>query len=242
MLLILASLAAAAFAWWRQRSPAVLFCLLIIPGYLTFLCLSISFLDAQTPLDTRILAPLFPLWLLMIVASASAISPALTRDRVQMGGVAALLLIIVVGAPIFLRQTEAAILHGVALADRRAVQQEVIRYAAQLEKERAIYTNFNEWLYLHYNRDAQMLPHLYNPNTMELNPNIEDAVDAMVADLRDTDGIVVWVDFILGRPYLIDLELLTEQVGLEVVAEMQGGKVLKLRAPAPDTAENPDPG
>ena len=66
------------------------------------------------------------------------------------------------------------------------------------------------------------------------NPALDSELDAMVATLYETNGVIVWVDYMRFRDYLPTVAFLVEHFPLEVVASLEGGTVLKLREDALD--------
>jgi hypothetical protein len=61
----------AGWQWLTTRRPEVLLLLMWSVGYLLFLALSLLFFDAHTPLSARIVLPLFPPFLLLLVCFAT---------------------------------------------------------------------------------------------------------------------------------------------------------------------------
>ncbi|MEP5764424.1 MAG: glycosyltransferase family 39 protein [Halieaceae bacterium] len=222
------SLLPAAVAWWTGRSTVLALCLLMIGGYLAFLLVSISFMDAHTPLDARILSPLLPLWLVMQAVAVGQLSLIPAARHAEAVFLVLLMLIVVAGLGNFSQQLSQAIRFGDGFADQRFRAAPVFSYVDELSPDQTVYTNAGEFFYLFYNRDTRQLPKLYNTQTGMLNPELGPEIESMLAALLETDGVVIWVDALAGRNYLPTVEYLDERLPLDVVTRMNGGTVLKL--------------
>ena len=216
-----------------REAARALGCPLACPfGTLSFLALSLSFMDAHTPLDNRILAPLMPVWVIMLVALAQVRAAAASGAWQQLAMLALLFGISVSGLPDFMSQFTAAVRYGDGFSDRRMNRAPIFNLAGGFSAEQAVYTNAGEFFYLLHNRQTLGLPHLYNPQTRMANPALDSELEAMLATLSETNGVIVWVDYMRFRDYLPTVAFLMDNFPLEVVASLEGGTVLKLREDA----------
>jgi len=226
-LVFVASLLAAAALWWRTRTTLLLMCLLIILGYLSFLVLSISLMDAHTPLDNRILTPLYPVWLIMLCSLFSR--PHLERPKLQLAAVAVLVVACLAGMGDFNRQFSQAIRYGIGFNDWRYAGSPIFQATADFPLDEIIYSNAKEFFYLLQNREVRVLPAYYNAHTLETNPHFDREMDDMVAALSQGKGSIVWVDFMAGRRYHPDVDFLVENLPLEVMTKVSGGSILRVK-------------
>ncbi len=218
----------------KRNDPALLTALTLSVMYCIFLALTISLFDAHTPLDTRILSPLFPLMLLMALALV-------TRWLEPRYSAVILLVIITAGLPHFSSTLSDNIRSGTGLANHEMRNAELFRITAALPPEQPIYTNAPEVYYLYYHREVYPLPKFYDPGTLEPNPTLDQEWDELIADLRARGGIIVWTHYMQFRDYLPNTEDMLSFGVFRQAAEVSGGAVLILDTELQNDANIPTP-
>lgn len=194
-----ALLALAAWSLLRARdgiaSMARLVALAVL-GYAAFLLLSISLVDHHTPLDERILFPLFPLAWVLLVDAARALPTRLTRGF----AVALLALMLVRGGWHGLRDWQYTRDEGLGLTRKSLREMPVLDWMRRLPEALPIVTNGPELCLIHLARECPMLPPSYNPTSLQ--PHEGAAVELE----RVTRGprLVVLFEAMAYRRYLPD--------------------------------------
>lgn len=218
-------LATVGWQWLQTRRPEILLLLTVSISYLTFLALSLIFFDAHTPLSTRIVLPLFPPFVLMLVCFCA--DNDLDWRGIDSNSVLAALLVVVTafGLPalkLHLKTSAAGQLGSANVVERSRV---LYRKAAALPADKPVYSNTSEILFLVYGRDVKLLPRLYDPLTLEQNVDFVTEIVAMINEMRRTDGVLLWMHVGRRRGYYPNLEELL-QFPLKVVERTDGGYLL----------------
>lgn len=206
----------------RDAAPTMglllLFCLL----YGGFLLASISFVDALTPLDNRLLIPL----LAPLVGLAACLVAAVRR----LTGRPWLLLIGTLGllglAALQARQLSAE-LRGPRQAEGFAspgwTQSVIMRSLAATGEGRKLYSNWPDAIQYATGRPAYLLPGRLNPYSRLPNERFERDMERMERDLRAGAWLVLFDE--PGRTYLADRDELRRRLDLRVLLRAPGGTV-----------------
>lgn len=195
--------------------------------------LSITFFDAHTPLDARILAPLLPLSLLVLCGVAG--------NRYQSLLAATLLVWVALAVPEMSRAWPAAMHNGIGYNTWGLMGLDVLAVADELPAEAPIYTNIGELFYLHRDRETQQLPLIYHPSTGQANQSVAAQWEAALTAMREYGGVVVWSPLSGYRTYLPTVEDMLAFGDLVVSEERGGGIILRPRRQLP-VGMRPQPG
>jgi len=200
--------------------------LLFLVCYFGVLLVSISLLDDQTPIDTRILAPIYPVLLLLgfgIAAGRSREERATETKRWLSWG-AILLLVGLQAAQSWpwLRHTRT---EGVGYASRMWRESSLLRQVKTLESSAVIYSNAPDVLYTLIGRAAYMLPRKTRPDAREPNSQFSAQIGEMEAKLKSSRGVIVYFDRVRWRRYLPDGEELEARIALRVLRRVSDGTI-----------------
>jgi hypothetical protein len=188
---------------WRSAGivmPAL--CLLLSGAYLTTLGLSILLLDAQTPLDARLLTPVFVFLVIGTVGAARTLASLLGRPilwRLFLGFAACC---IVLQTPELVRTAADLRRDGLifnSLAWRRSPTMEVVR---TLPQDEVIYSNGADAIGFLADRSALRVPNLFDPNTARPNLAYAREVETLCSRMRAGRAVVVYFSAITWRTYL----------------------------------------
>lgn len=169
----------------------------------------ITFVDAHTPLDGRILLPLLPALLSLLAHVLSSGKPSLVRWV----GVAVLALVMAANAPSGMRIWQESFANGLGFASRQVQESGAIQYVRRLPASWQFATNGPEVFQLYLTQRAMMLPRFGNPNTREINPDFGNQFDRMAARV----DAIVWFDWMGFRYYLPGPDLVNDQEGFVLV-------------------------
>ena len=205
--------------------------LLMTASYAALLILTVSFLDASTPLDERLLAPLLPLLTLCVaVTPLVARQGRHSRSRSLRIATGCLLALVLLHAVRFVRYAVARGSDGEGFTAAEWRNSVALRTLGALEPSRPVYSNLEYAVRLLAKRPARSLPRRYDPTSLRSNDRYEAEVEAMIADLLQGDGVIVYFRE-QGRPYLVPQSWLDGSSRLIRVAEE--GKAVFYRAAGP---------
>jgi hypothetical protein len=162
--------------------------------YLLFLLVSISTADANTPLDQRILSPLFAFLLIPLAFALHAWSGASERRR--LGGVVAITLLCFAGlahARMASSLFNESYREGIGFNSLRWRDSDLVRELKQLGTSEILYSNAPDAVYLHTGRAARRLPTPINKLDGNPNPNYRDELLVM-REVLENGGLFVYFD------------------------------------------------
>lgn len=179
---------------------ALLFCFAIC--YVLFLFASKTFVDAHTPLNSRIMSPVYITGVIFLVSVIWNVSKRLGNAGMWWGFV--LLSLIVIG--INFRFTLLSAIHlrnqGKGYTSITWRSSESIAFIKALPKDSIIYSNGPDVIHFLTQTEAKSLPHKINPGTRAPNPDFELKVEAMRNDLIQNNAMIIYLDKITWRWYL----------------------------------------
>ncbi len=209
----------------RDVASAMGLLLLFILLYVGFLLVSITFVDAHTPLDNRLLTPLLgPL--VGLLACLVVALPRLVARRWLMG-ILALGLLGLAGAQA--KQLAAELrgrLDAEGFASRTWQRSSVLQNLATASPSRTFYSNWPDLIHYLTGRTACLPPVRRNPYSLQPNADYAVELERMEQALR-AGAWLVWLDE-PGRSYLGDSRELVERLNLRVLMKASGGTIYVL--------------
>ena len=207
----------------RQSMLLFTFC------YLFVLFFSISVLDDQTPIDSRILAPMYPVLLLFgfaLVANSHGESRA---PEMKLSASWAIVLLLVV-LQAFQSWPWLYYVHseGVGYASRTWRESNLLLQVKELAPSTIIYSNAPDVLYILAGRIAYMLPRKTRPDTREPNSQFSAQIDEMAAQLKNSRGAIVYFDQVRWRRYLPNGKELEGMLALRPLQRVSDGTIYTL--------------
>lgn len=215
LLVALLLLAGGAVLFWSRRALVavtwqaafVRLLLLFVLFYLGFLALSISFLDANTPLDDRILAPVYVAGLFLAIAGAGRLLQMLSKRPLMRPVItAALGLFLVVQlatAASWLREQRSK---GLGYSSPLWLQSATLEAVRVLPADVDIFSNAPEAIDLLASREALSLPRKNAAMLGERNAGYEDDIAALQRAL-EAGAALVYFDTVANRPVVSPAEL-----------------------------------
>lgn len=195
--------------------------------YLVLLMVSISFFDAHTPMDVRILSPVYILGLSVLTCLALQMRRAFRRPFYALGVVAVVLGFSV--AQVFILKTDLRALYenGIGYASRYWQVSELMAGVKALPRQTLIYSNAPDALDILADRPARMIPNLFNPGIRRKNSNFQQQISHMMQELAQKDGVLVYANRIDWRWYLPTAEGLRRHLPLNAVYQGDDGFIFK---------------
>jgi hypothetical protein len=203
--------------------------MLLIATYTAFLIISISLFDFSTPLDGRILSPVYTLGLIVVVS--------LARDVSRLDGYgavwkAALVATVVVVSFNLDRTTSAATLlrqEGGGFAARRVVESEAIRLVRGLPNGVTVYSNDQGMLRFLTGKPAVPIPLKTIRSTGQVNAAYGQQLHAIRGHVMRGDARVVYFNGFRVGGLLPSREELELQLGLPVLERFDDSTVYGVR-------------
>ena len=225
-LLLAAGYAVAGLGTTRAGVPAAVRLLTtFVVVYAAFLATSISFLDANTPLDDRILLPALVALLVVGAFVADTLWPAVRRVP-GMGAVAlALTFALIAGHGVRAAElARASYRDGWGFTHRAWRESAVLGHIARLDPAVTVYSNAPEIVYLRTGREARALPRKRFLMNQQDNPAFASELGDVAGQVRRTCGVVAYIRG-LDQKALPGEEELAARLGLDRLADTGDGLI-----------------
>lgn len=209
-----------------NRMPEI--CFIFVFTYISFLLFSISFLDAQTPLDTRILFPVYVFFVLGVVVLNVRIS--YMRWMQYFSYLVLMLMLLLVFAQLRVQERFIAYAtgNGIGFASKKWAQSDTLQWVKSLPSDTLIYTNGPDPLRVYTGRASRMIPRHSNPNNRQKNEAIVSELNTMVSKLSEQRGVIIYFNEITWRWYLPTVDQLSHVLPIQQVYKGNDGIVVQL--------------
>ncbi|MCL4262303.1 MAG: glycosyltransferase family 39 protein [Anaerolineae bacterium] len=224
------------FPFVRRQQPSSMppfyrLLLIFVPTYLLFLLFSISFLDAATPLDGRILSPLYIAGVFLGMYVLAQLWAQTGRWRVVHLAITGLLILFVAVATLRSgRWVQMANAHGLGFSSVAWQEAAIIAEIKALPTETLIYTNSPDAVYLLTNREARPLPRKVEATTRVRNEQYAAELAALGQMLAQEQAVVVYFSRLGQRTLIPTPQELVESFALQPVAETAEGAIYAVRS------------
>jgi 4-amino-4-deoxy-L-arabinose transferase-like glycosyltransferase len=209
----------------RSVPPFIKLLALLIPLYAAFLVVSISLLDASTPLDDRILAPIYVTTIFLGLYAVSELLQVVGNPRHWQAALAALLLLVVGGSVIRgAGWVNDGYLNGIGFSSLAWQRSAFIQQVQSLPQETLTYSNAPEAIYLHAGRRAMPFPKPINVTTQQANLAYAAEVERMQELLSQQAAFVVYARSLSQRTSPTETEL-SQQLSLRILAQAVDGAI-----------------
>jgi len=197
--------------------------------YAMLLVVSISFFDAHTPLDNRILSPV-SVAIMVLGLWLSRYAGSLSRPR----AVSTFLMIVCVFFSFSqITQTVSwlslSYRSGIGYASRRWKESGLLKHISGLDLARPVFTNASDVIYIHTGRSAYMIPTKINPGTRLLNGNYPTELNRMRDKLRNSNGVICYFSGIRWRWYMAPEDELRDQLSLRLLVREKDGSIYSMQ-------------
>jgi hypothetical protein len=206
-------------------SALLLLCALFSLTYVGFLIVSVSFVDAHTPLDSRILSPAF---LTTTIASIGLAWSVWKNSGIHAIWYAAVFVMwLSVGLNGSRALAVATDLHenGYGYTSRDWRDSQVISFLEAVDQPIVIYSNGSDAIRFLTGKDALTWPHKTSPISLSVNPDYGPALHRMCQECREGVALVIHFNATAGRWYLPSREELELLCDLPVLGQFSDGVV-----------------
>lgn len=205
-------------------------CLMYSVIYVVFLFTSISFFDAATPLDYRILLPAILAMLIAAIILAWSMSEEINRRWIWYG----FILLVFFSVSINMnRAIETAVeIHknGQGYTSRYWNNSGTIAYLSEDSHEvRTIYSNAPDAISFLTGKEAVMIPAKVSAGTRRVNEAYEEKLNQMLQECREGKALIVYLNACTWRWYLPSIEEVEATDNLPVLKKTQDGVIYGTR-------------
>jgi hypothetical protein len=208
-----------------RRAGLHLILLCFVLTYVALLGLSLSFVDASTPLDDRILSPLLVALLVLGLAATHALALGIQGKRalkigaaILLGGWLALTAVRGVSAGIHLRAD------GQGYASRDWQGSAIVQWVRELPDPVTVYSNELNALYLLTGRQAYQVPIRWDPVVAAPRQDYPQQLAAMRERIADQGAVLVLFDTLAGQQGVLPSEAELTQ-GLSEIFRARDGAI-----------------
>lgn len=200
-------------------------CLFFFLTYLLFLMASLSFLDADTPLNFRILLPAYLSLSIAGIALAWTSSQVFNRKYIWYGFL--LIALLSIGINGYVAISEAIDIHnnGRGYSSRHWQRSEIVFYFAENRDINVIYSNAPGILWFLTGEESISIPGKASPYTHLSNQAYEKQLRQMLEECREGKALIVYLHGVPGRWFLPSMDELEVQGDLPVIQRFEDGVI-----------------
>jgi 4-amino-4-deoxy-L-arabinose transferase-like glycosyltransferase len=203
---------------------------LFMVAYILFLLVSISFFDVHTPLDHRILAPVFTL---IVVGGFTSIYKLarVYKFSVKINWILSVLVLISIALqlktsiPLAFEWSE----EGRGYASSKWKNSKTLSLARSLPPEITVFSNKPEALVLLADREAKMIPNITNPQNRKRNPNFYSEIESMLFEMIQENAVLVYFNIGERRYYLPKSKDIESNLPLDIIYKGYDGAIYKAK-------------
>jgi len=200
-------------------------CILFFLTYVACLMISISFFDAYTPLNTRIMLPAFLVLTVAGISLAWSLSRALDKSFLWYSFVFFAFLSISLNGYRAISQAIDIHKNGRGYTSRYWQGSEIVSYLADVRDGRQIYSNGPDVIRFLTEKEAIMIPNKVFADTRKVNEDYEDQLNRMFVECREGKVLVAYLNGVTWRWYLPSIEDLESEGNLPVLRRFEDGVV-----------------
>ncbi|GLB50446.1 hypothetical protein Y10_28140 [Neptunitalea sp. Y10] len=206
----------------KKNKQTITVCLFFIFSYYGFLLMSISFFDALTPLDNRLLAPLYPFVLILICFLLNFIETNSYKHKKLITGIFCFL-IPFASFPIWIHHYN----NGEGVNSKTFKNSQIIAsYKVAVDKK--VYTNADDIItfHLHKKEHIYLIPKVVNPFDNTPNPEYQNEMDILKNEIAHKKAVIVYFKTITYRDFLISEEEIITQFSEFPIQEYSDGFII----------------
>jgi len=213
----------------RPLTGILIFLGIFISVYLVILIMSVSFFDAFTYPDNRILSPVFVSAVILVFCYLE-MSLKHSQRRQLLKAVWVPLAIILSGIYTFnaIRIIQSAHSDGVGYNRNIWRQSAIVDEIRTLPSGIPIYTNGPDAIYMLTGKNSILIPCRINPFSQQQNDACSAEVSAMMKHLSENDGIIIYFNRLKWRSYLVSESDLRTMLSLKPTKITYEGSIYKV--------------
>jgi hypothetical protein len=203
-------------------------CILYFLTYLVFLSISISFFDAHTPVDDRLLFPAFLALTVAAFALAWSLSEQLGQQFVWYFFLSFVLFSVTINADYAIPSAIDIHYNGRGYTSKDWEQSETISYLLESRDVsfKKIYSNAPDAIRFLTGREAVQIPNKESPGTRRLNANYEEELSLILRECREGEALVAYLNKVAAwRWYLPSTQEIESTGNVPVFRKMKDGVI-----------------
>ncbi len=204
------------------RFVLISLCLIFFFMYISFLAISISFFDAHTPLDFRILAPAFLVLVIAIVVLIWYLFQSPEQKFIKWGLLSLAILSIALNSRNAVLQIIDIHNNGIGYSSKSWRASETIHYLKSVSLNGNIYTNGADVFRFWIGTEAMILPEKVDETTLIPNDDYSEQLQYLCDDVREGDATIIFFTGI-SRSYFPKLSELVSKCDLPILMELNDG-------------------
>lgn len=206
-----------------------LFCLIYSLMYIIFLIVSISFFDAHTPLDYRILLPAFLALTAAGIIIAWSLSEEQNRRWIRHVFIFLLLASSCINAIPAVVTAVNINKNGSGYTSRYWNDSQTIACLSDFPEVRVIYSNGPDVIRFLTGKEAVMIPEKLSADTLKKNDGYENEMRRMIRKCKEEGALIVYFNEITWRWYLPSVEEIESSGNLPVLKRVGDGVIFGTR-------------
>ncbi|MCC7130615.1 MAG: hypothetical protein IT297_09490 [Anaerolineae bacterium] len=215
--------------WRRIAIVLIVACLLFVFSYTLFLLISISFVDAATPVDSRILLPILVISILGIFSAVWIIPRILRKSAFYWGFLILAIFSILIKSSDAIHHALSIQKNGLGYTSRHWQESESIAFIKSLTKNVEIYSNGNDVISFLTRRQVHSIPAKTNAGTMVDNEDFDKDFHAICKNVIENKALLVYLNNITWRWYLPSQTEIETTCNLPVLENLEDGTVYGLK-------------
>jgi hypothetical protein len=201
--------------------------ILFVLLYFGFFFVSISFVDANTPLDNRILSPVYYSVIVLLAFALGQVIELFAGKVILTSLVSISMAILLVGFMVqSARFIRTSYQDGIGFNSKSWRQSATLAQVAALPQGIPIYSNAPEAIYIQANIPSGRLPAKYQSANLQINPHYRADLASMNDAIQGRNGVVVYFTNIVQRNTLPQPEELILDLGLRIIQKANDGIIL----------------
>jgi hypothetical protein len=202
---------------------------LVALSHVGVLFASITFFDAQIPIDSRILLPVYASLVIFCVSIIGCLLENRIVDKqLKPGLMAGALFICALQLTDVSSWLNLSYRQGVGYASREWTDSALIKQLGDLSSQTLIGSNAPDVIYTLLGRPSEMIPRKVFPDTNLPNENYFTEIVQLRKKIRDTNGIVAYFNRVHWRWYLPSEQELQKDMGLRPIAREKDGSLYRV--------------
>lgn len=214
-----------------ESLPGIVLTLLIfLPTYFLFLSLSLTFFDANIPMDGRIFIPVYVSILILTGYSLQQFIPADRGQRWLKNGLVVFGLALIIGN--ILNSTPiiaAAHQQGLGFETPFWRGSNLLAALEKIPPEVAVYTNVPEPIRLFTNRRVEALPRKFDPAIQQTNSNYASDLETILQRVRAGEAVIAYFNT-LDRPNITSSSEIQSAPGIPILNTTADGIIYAAHA------------
>ena len=215
----------------KKESPASIPLLtgLFVFFYMALLAISISFFDAHTALNSRIMSPVFFALVILLLCLAYRLVQLSQRKRTIR--IICVILSVMLAA-FYLYRGSGWVWHtssrGLGFSNKKWQHSEAVRHVKELPEGILIFSNAPDAIYVLTGRSTLRIPSKVDPGDRRINQDFSYELAEMKRRLEQANGVVVYLGTARWRWYLPVENELVEALSLRPMRKSDGGTIYQV--------------